>query len=549
MLKREYDFIILGGGTAGCLLARLLIEANIGTVVLVEAGDGRRAIGSLPDVRSVVPALYPRTFGSELDWAYATTPQAGLNGRCIAWPRGKTLGGSSAINALIYLQAAPGDFNRWSNNGCRGWDWQALSEQLPKSMEVTHLTESPARAYSSVSNACPLSGLLLGDIQQPHRWSKAFVQACVESGFVEHSPWLQSANQSCGLFTLTQQNGRRHHTGQQLMAVLPNARLEVLRGVRVNKVNVAGDRVRSVELRDVASGGRSASGIFELQASRRVILCAGTIGSPAILQRSGIGPADQLQRAGVQPLLDLPGVGANLQDHLVFPLIYRTRESSGLPARFDTVARHQYRTQNHADGYGPLASNIAEAGSLFSMNSAAIPDFQIHFTPTHYLKYPSRRAPTDHCSLAVTDLHPRSRGKLLISSPDPDRAPRIDPAYLSDREDVPRLLKAIEAVREIANCSTLREVIAEEVLPGKRRSDPTTLQRAVERYAMSIYHPVGTCRMGTDSMSVVDGELRVQGLSNLHIADASVLPDLPSANTQATVLLIARVASEILKND
>ena len=539
MMQREYDFIIIGGGTAGCLLARLLVEAQAGTVALIEAGDGRRDVGSPPDVRSVVPAFYPRTFGSKLDWAYLTEPQTGLNGRRIAWPRGKTLGGSSAINALIYLQAARADFDRWALNGCQGWDWQSITKKLPELGQWTQ---------TDFNSRCPLSDLSLGAIEQPHPWSISFVQACVESGFAECQPWLQSADRTCGLFTLTQRNGRRQHTGQQLTAELLNDQLSVLRGVVVNRLHIEGDRVRSVEVLHTEAGFAAANAPIELRATRSVILCAGTIGSPSILQRSGVGSAKSLMSIGVEPKLDLPGVGANLQDHLVFPLIFRTRESSGLPARFDSATRRQYRGLQTGEDLGPLASNIAEAGSLFSIDSKDTPDFQVHFTPTHYLKYPARRAPMDHCTLAVTDLHPRSRGYLFISSTHPLASPRIDPAYLSDPEDVPRMLAAVEVVREMATSAALREVIVEEVLPGRRRNNASTLQRAIEMFAMSIYHPVGTCRMGTDPMSVVDPNLRVHGLSNLHIADASVLPDLPSANTQAAVLLVGRLAAIVLKD-
>ncbi len=531
MRKREYDFIILGGGTAGCLLAKLLVEANAGTVALIEAGVSGRREGLPPEVRTVVPAFYPRTFGSPIDWAYKTEPQAGLNGRRIAWPRGKVLGGSSAINALIYLQAAPADFNRWSANGCAGWDWQAVVRRVP------HLNQSN---QPFVANRCPASDLPLNTITTPHPWSKAFIQACIESGFVEHKPWLQSTDRSCGLFTLTMENGRRRHTGAQLLDELPNLNIDVISGMTVNKLNLVADRVSSVELLD------SSNCAIQLQTSNRVILCAGTIGSPSILQRSGIGPADQLTRLGIQPHLDLPGVGANLQDHLVFPLVFRTNDYDGLPARFDAAARRQYREWIDAGEYCPLASNIAEAGSVYSIDTAQTPDIQIHFTPTHYLKYPSRNAPINHCSLTVTDLHPRSRGKLLVRDADPNSVPLLDPAYLSDDEDVCRVLKGIDTVRAIASGAALRNLIVEEVLPGKRRIDASALMRSVKMYALSIYHPVGTCRMGVDPQAVVDSTLRVHGLSNLFVADASVLPDLPSGNTQAAALLIGRIASQLL---
>ncbi len=521
---REYDFIILGGGTAGCLLARLLAEADIGSVALIEAG------GASADVRTIAPALYLRTFKSRLDWQFATEPQAFLKGRRIPWPRGKTLGGSSAINALIYLQAAAADFNRWSLNGCDEWDWQSLSRRLlpPNSML-----------------RCPYSWLPLSAIQSPHPWSTSFIQACVASGIEQRDEWTQSENQTCGLYSLTHHNGRRQHTGLQLSEMLARGKLDVLHGMTINKLQLVDGRVQSVELVDCERR------TIRLSVSGEVILCAGTIGSPSVLQRSGIGPAELLRGVGVSPQVDLPGVGANLQDHLVMPLIYRAKDNIGLPARFDAAARKHFRQPNDAAGCGPLGSNIAEAGALFTVDQFSIdggetPDFQIHFTPTHYLKYPSRHAPTDHCTLAVTDLHPRSRGRLSITGSDPHASPNIDPAYMSHEEDMPRTLGAIDVTRSLASNEALREIIADEVLPGRRRTDVGSIVRCVETYAMSIYHPVGTCRMGTDANAVVDTNLRVHGINNLRIADASVLPDLPSGNTQAITMLVAYVASRLL---
>lgn len=525
--QEEYDYLILGGGTAGCLLARLLAEADVGSVAIIEAGATR------PDVRSIAPALYPRTFGSQLDWQFTTEPQPHLHNRRIAWPRGKILGGSSAINALIYLQAAEADFDRWSADGCAGWDWQSISRHLNKSM---HPSE------------CPVSGLPLSSIQYPHAWSTAFLQTCVEAGLARCDAWLQAVNQTCGLFTLTQRNARREHTGSQLSRAATKANLDVLPDFTVDKLTLSRDRVQAVELID--SMGHK----HQVKVAGEVICCAGAIGSPCILQRSGIGPAELLAKAGIATQIDLPGVGANLQDHLVFPLIYRTKESCGLPARFTTEMRQQFRKSaagfshelKNQLGPGPLGSNIAEAGAMLSLGGSNMPDVQIHFTPTHYLKYPSSLAPSDHCSLAITDLHPRSRGQLSVRSADPQAAPSIDPAYLSHHEDGPRFVEAISRVREIAACGPLRDVILQEALPGVRRLDSPSILRSVEMFAMSIYHPVGSCRMGAGEMAVVDAALRVQGVSNLRIADASVLPDLPSANTQAVTLLVAWLASAML---
>lgn len=550
---RDYDYIIIGGGSAGCLLAQRLVQANCGTVALIEAGhvsDNAQA-----DIRTIVPAYYPKTFGSHLDWAFSTEPQAGLNSRRIAWPRGKTLGGSGAINAMIYMQAATSDFDRWSLAGCRGWDWRSIERSLLPNATV------PPR--------CPLTDLEIASLAEPHPWSLAFIEACTAIGMQHPVNWLQSLTNTCGLYALTQCAGRRQHTGQQLAEILPNTNFDLFRGSTVRDLKFKRDRVEKVCLID--SSGHS----IELPVSGEVILCAGTIGSPTILLRSGIGPAAALQQLDVDVQLDLPGVGANLQDHLVYPLVYRTHASHGLPAKFSVADRQRYRQQEPGATYGPMASNIAEAGAMFIRDnpppqhgvsnngehlsgidtcdgevyrSRVAPDFQIHFTPTHYLKYPSRTAPPDCFSLAVTDLHPRSRGRLQLVSSNPHAPPRIDPGYLNHAEDAPRLLNAIEYCRHMANQTSLSILIADEILPSKRRLEAASMLRSVQMFAQSIYHPVGTCRMGIDSQAVVDPELRVHGFSNLHIADASVLPDLPSANTNAVTLLVAARKFHWLKN-
>jgi choline dehydrogenase len=550
---RDYDYIIIGGGSAGCLLARRLVQTNRGAVALIEAGGA--SINAKADVRTVVPAYYPKTFGSRLDWAYASEPQTGLNGRRISWPRGKTLGGSGAINALIYMQAAAGDFERWASSGCPGWEWPSLSNSLIK--------------LGSPLSQCPVSDLELREIAEPHPWSQAFLEACTAYGLQPRQSWMQAESNTCGFFSLTQTDGRRHHTGLQLSDVSPHANLDLFLGSNVRSLKIIRDRVVKVGIVDRSNQ------LVELRANGEVILCAGTIGSPTILLRSGIGPAAALRRLGIDVQHDLPGVGENLQDHLVYPLVYRTQARDGMQTRFNLAERQRYRQLESGTKHGPLASNIAEAGAMFTQmaptfhrenregprriegneNSAenqpadkyaaasqfthSTADFQIHFTPTHYLKYPSRGAPRDCLTLAVTDLHPRSRGRLQLGNANPKVPPRIDPGYLEHHEDAPRLLGAIERCRQIANQTSLNILIADELLPSRKRAEPASILRSVQSFAQSIYHPVGTCRMGLDAQAVVSPELRVHGFCNLHVADASVLPDLPSGNTNAVTLLVA----------
>ncbi len=277
----------------------------------------------------------------------------------------------------------------------------------------------------------------------------------------------------------------------------------------------------------------------QLRSDCQVILAAGTMGSPQILLQSGIGPQEDLHGFKHQIQHALPGVGKNLQDHLVYPVVMRTKENLGLPPKFHQTQRDRYRNASENQDAGPLASNLAEACALIGMDLTSCPEIQIHFTPTHYLKYPSHRAPTDYCSLAVTDLHPRSRGQLSLIRSHSGFEIQIDPAYLTEEEDKQRMIDGVESCRQLAAQSELRAIAIEEAIPGSKRVDRNAILRSIQTFAQSIYHPVGTCRMGNDAAAVVDPCLKVHGLNNLRIADASVLPDLPSANTQATTLLVA----------
>jgi choline dehydrogenase len=508
----EFRYIVIGGGSAGCLLARRLAERQSGTVALVEAGP----VSS--DVRTVVPIYYPQLFGSSLDWGFSTEPQPGLGGRQIAWPRGKMLGGSGAINAMIFLQPAEEDFRRWN------WHWAAAYER--EATEGGLLPHQP--------------------LHTPHPWSEAFVQAGHESGLQIARHFERSLANSCGFFSLAQQSGRRAHTGLEL-SQLQN--LTLFTSCQVQRVCIPADRATGVLIRDALQQ------TVTLLATDEVILCGGTIGSPLLLFASGIGSESELRQLGIHCQYPLKAVGANLQDHLVFPVVLEARTNMGLPRRHSRNAREQFRRM----GQGPMVSNLAEAGALLGAAANNGSDFQIHFTPTHYLKYPRSPTKSNHFSLAVTDLHPLSRGRLSAARTQTSNAatsphtlaPRIDPGYLSDGEDLERMQSAIAWARHLAQQPSLQALVAQELMPGATRQNATSLRRTLMAFAQSIYHPVGTCRMVTPMESsiehtVVDAEFRVHGIDGLRIADASVLPDLPSGNTNAVTLILAARAADLI---
>ncbi len=509
--QREYHYVIVGAGSVGCLLAYLLSQQQTGAVALIEAGS------SVESIRTIVPNYYPHTFGSSVDWGFKTTAQAGLAGRRISWPRGKIVGGCGAINAMIYMHAAAQDFQRW------GWPLASLDAQL---MELDELMRPQALAT-------------------PHPWSFAFLESAAASGLAVQESWQRSRHNSSGLFQLLTRSGRRFHGGQLLSAnTRALAAVQLLDQIHATRICFSGSRASGVEVLD--TDGRKQI----INATQEVILCAGVVGTPELLMNSGIGDAAELRRVRRECICDLPWVGKNLHDHLVYPIVLRTRRAEGLPRRHGPLSRREYRKT----GTGALASNIAEAGAIVTLAAepqSANRNFQIHFTPTHYLKYPRTKTEDCYFSLAVTDLHPGSRGRLQFVEHQGKLHPEIDPRYLSEPDDCSRFVEAIQWTRRLVQFPGLQTVADSEVFPGAKRDGFNSIAKSFATFAQSIYHPVGTCRMdhGDDrgpERAVVDSRFRVHGLDNLRIVDASVLPDLPSCNTNAATLLLAIRAAKSL---
>ena len=496
----DFDTLIIGAGTAGSRLARRLSDAGLRRIAVVEAG------GTRTPVQAKVPAWYPWCFGSAIDWCYATIHQSELLGRRIGWPRGKIVGGSGAINALIDIQSGKQDWQRW------GWDW--------------------ANQSNNCDDGDPLSPEHPTTI---HPWSERFLAACEESGLQSHQPLTQVDRNSCGRFLLARRNGQRIHAGQQLSDL---DQVTLITHNEVLELILSNDRV--IGLRITSDCGSSPETIT----AKRVILCAGTVGTPLLLQRSGIGNCDMLKDSQINCHVNSPGVGKNLQDHLVVPIVYQARSADGLPRIHGPEARSHFRV----NGSGSMTSNIAEATAFKSLATDRTADYQIHFTPTHYWKYPRRDDGRSFLSLNITDLHPRSRGAIQLARDTSGSLQAvIDPKYLSHREDIARLSAALSWAQSIANQPALAEIIAD---PYTIRSTSSEDHEAVFRkFSQSIYHPVGTCAMVSPLggyEAVVDSHFKFKGLENLWIADASVLPDLPSCNPNRTILLLADRLAQLL---
>ncbi|MGN6135767.1 MAG: GMC family oxidoreductase [Aureliella sp.] len=546
LIGERFRWIVLGGGAAGCWLAHRLEASGQGSVALVEAGM------PTDDVRTRVPAWYPRAQNTRLDWAYRTEPQSALSGRRLAWPRGKCLGGSSAINALIAMAPSRGDLLRWSRLvGGRWPQWLA---------EFAQRFESPEGQDGPLGQRCAITGLNLEPVRETHPWCAEFLEAAARAGLTPRSPWVQAQADVCGSYALTATDARRQTTADRLLAGVapaaataagpddPPRRLTLRTGCHVHRIVLEKGRAVAAEITS-ATGARE-----RLFADEAIFVTAGAIGSPELLLRSGIGSAAELQRCGIACQVNASAVGENLQDHLVMPVVLRMKTLAGLPYRFSREMRQRYRRS----GTGPLASNLAEVGAMLGQvqladaaddEAADTPRVQLHVTPTHYLKYPLLPAPADCMSIGITPLHPASRGRVRLTGSGDALRLEIDPNYLAEAADQLDFSQAASWISDTVASSELGDLVERQLIPGERRSDAAGMLRSVRTLAQSIYHPVGTCRAGRDTHSVVDDQFRVRGVEGLRVADASVLPDLPSGNTCAAAVLMAELAARGVLGD
>ena len=526
-----YDYVIVGAGSAGCVLAARLSENPATRVLLLEAGP--------PDDADEIhiPAAINLLFQSTYDWNYQTTPQERAAGRSIYWPRGRTLGGSSSINAMIYIRGNRYDYDTWRDDyGCEGWGY---TELLPYFLRA----ESNSRGGSAFHGADgPLS---VQDPKHKSALTSAFVESAQQAGLEVNDDFNGRKQDGVGFYQVTQRGGRRWSAADAYLhpaADRPN--LTVLTDTLVTGIALAGLRAVGVHYlqRGVAETAR---------AEAEVILACGAIGSPQLLMLSGIGPADHLRSHDIAVMADIPGVGANLSDHPMVAAMWHTPKSRGLweQAGARNLARWQLM---HS---GPLTTNVAESGG-FSRSEEGLPapDIQWHALPTPYqdggLTDPSIRA----LSLLVTLVAVGSRGRIRLRSADPRHKPLIDPAYLSHGPDIDPLVAGVQMAREFAAARPMSKICKSELAPGDGVRTDTDLRDFVRHNLTTIYHPVGTCAMGGDSKlaasrlaSVVDPELRVRGIDGLRVVDASVMPTVPRGNTNAPTIAIAEKAADLIQ--
>jgi choline dehydrogenase len=536
--RTVYDYIVVGSGSAGAIIAARLAEDADVTVLLLEAGGSdRTTFVRKPGMISLVQQI--DQLKNKLDWGFYTVPQRALNDRRITFTRGKVVGGSSSVNGMIYLRGNKQNYDDWAELGCDGW---SFDEVLPFYKKLEDHQDGETEYHGA--------GGPIRVTRHPERdlspVSLAFLEAVSDVCDVPILDDFNGANQSCAsILQMSCADGIRSGTGEgyvQPSLSRPNFSLQMR--ALVQRVVIEGGRAVGVEYEQ--NGNRIVA-----HAEREVILSGGAIGSPHILMLSGIGPADHLRERGIDVAVDLPGVGKNLHDHLLVPLIFRSQTSlhRGTAAHFFGGMIKEYMFGNRWFG-----RTVFEACAFVKSHPAArIPDLQLHTLPWGY-PAPNSDGPgrpyvdPGHCfSILPTLLYPRSRGSVQLSSADAADKPLIDPAYLSDPEDLRFFLRAMRIVREICRHPVMTDHLAEELEPGADRSSDEALTGEIRLRAGTVYHPVGTCKMGIDSMAVVDPRLRVRGVEGLRVADASIMPGVTGSNTNAPSMMIGERAAALIQ--
>ncbi|HEX7688189.1 MAG TPA: choline dehydrogenase [Burkholderiaceae bacterium] len=526
----NFDYIVVGGGSGGCVLAARLSEDPDVSVALIEAGPADKSV--LIHCPAGL-ALLART--GSANWNFETVPQKGLGGR-VGWsPRGKVLGGSSSINAMVYIRGHRADYDHWAAEGNPGWSYD---EVLPYFRRAEH-NERIADEYHGTGG--PLNVM---DLRSPNRYLQAFVDAGAQAGYPVNHDFNGAEQEGIGPYQVTHRNGERFSAAKAyLTPSLGRPNLHVITGAQVTRVLFEGRRAAGVEFR---RDGR----LEQLGARHEVLMAAGALQTPQLLMLSGVGPAADLSKFGIGVVHDLPGVGRNFHDHVDVVQVVdapRMKETFGVSASaIARITRGIFDWRNRRTGM--LTTNFAEAGGFIkSQPSEAIPDLQLHFVIGKLIDHGRKTVLGHGISSHVCLLRPLSRGTVTLASRDPMAAPRIDPNFFDHPDDLARMVRGFRLMRAIMSQPALSRFGGRELPRSAGAVSDAQIEQFIRDYADTIYHPVGTCRMGPGAMDVVGADLRVHGIEGLRVVDASIMPRVVGGNTNAPVIMVAEKASDMIK--
>ncbi|MCF6220159.1 MAG: choline dehydrogenase [Robiginitomaculum sp.] len=527
---KNYDYVIVGGGSAGCTLAGRLSEDPDVTVCLLEAGPKDDSF--LINVPAGAAALMPKA--GKLNWGFETVPQKGLNGRKGYQPRGKTLGGSSSINAMIYIRGHKSDYDNWVDMGAKGWGWDDVLPYFKKS-ENREAGGNDLRGEGGPLNVTSL--------RSPNPTAEHYLDACAQLQLPKTEDFNGEHFEGTGRYEVTQKDGQRFSAAKAYLTPnLDRPNLTVITDATTTKINIEDGQAIGVEC-------QIDDEIQTINAAREVLVCGGAFGSPQILLLSGIGDKDELSQVGIECVHHLPGVGKNLHDHIDYIISYKSKSTDtlgySLVGIFKAIkAVFEYR--KHKTGI--FTSNFAEVGGFYkSSPDVSVPDLQTHFV-VGIVDDHARKSHLGHgYSCHVCVLRPKSRGTVKLGSNDPFAAPLIDPAFLEDDADMEVLLKGVKLIDQIVKSPAFDNICGKRLYSTEDMSD-NEWREEIRNRADTVYHPVGTCKMGVDHMAVVDPELKVHGLQGLRVIDASIMPQVNSGNTNAPTIMIAEKAADMIKS-
>ncbi|MFN4011448.1 MAG: GMC family oxidoreductase [Pannonibacter sp.] len=525
-MTETFDYVVIGAGSAGSAVAHRLVNAGK-TVLLLEAGPADNSMFVH------IPATFVRVIGTARTWLYQSEPQPHAEGRVMHIPQGRTLGGGSSVNAMIYIRGQRQDYDTWAAMGARGW---AYADVLPYFRRAEN-NQRLSNAWHGADGPQSVS-----DPRHRHPLSLAFVKAAQEAGHAYNDDFNGAEQAGTGFYQSTTGNGQRASTAVAYLKPLKgNSKLVVRTGCAVSRLIIENGAATGLSYR------REDGGEHTVHARAEVVLSAGALATPKLMMLSGLGPAAELEPLGIPVLRDLPGVGRNFQDHLEVSVYARAKDPISLLGADRGLKAIRHGLQYVMTKSGLLTSNVVECGGFFDTSGSGRPDIQFHVIPT-LMGDVGREPLAGHgMSLNPCFLRPKSRGTVKLRSADPNEPILLDPNFLAEQDDVDTLVRGVKLARRILRQPSLQKLIERELLPSEAETlSDAQIEDHVRRYAKTVYHPSGTCRMGEDDEAVVDSQLRVRGIGRLRIADASVMPTLVSGNTNAPSIMIGERCADFL---